>query len=161
MARKLRFAMFGTGFWARYQLHGWYEDKDVECVALYNRTLSKARALADEFHIPHAYDDPRKLLAAGSLDFMDICTNVETHAGFTRLAAEHRLPVVCQKPMATSLEEAREMVLVCAPGGRTAAGQRELALAVSPPPVQAHFGYGRNRYPFPRPRGLHQLLPGL
>jgi predicted dehydrogenase len=117
MARKLRFALFGAGFWARYQLHGWYEDKDVECVALYNRTLSKAQTLADEFHIPHVYDDPCTLLKTESLDFVDICTNVETHAEFTRLAAARRLPVVCQKPMATSLEAAHEMLSICQKAG--------------------------------------------
>ncbi len=32
----LRFAILGTGFWARYQLAGWRELAGVECVALYN-----------------------------------------------------------------------------------------------------------------------------
>lgn len=113
MTRKLRFAMFGTGFWARYQLAGWVETGLVECVALYNRTRSKAEALAAEFGVPAVYDDPAALLAAEALDFVDICTNVETHEPMTRLAAERGLPVVCQKPMATSYEEAAAMQAAC------------------------------------------------
>lgn len=110
---KLRFAMFGTGFWSRYQLAGWMEAGGVECVALYNRTRSKAEALAREFGIPAVYDDPAALLDQEKLDFIDICTAVETHAELTRMGAERGLPVVCQKPLATTLDEAVEMVTFC------------------------------------------------
>jgi len=33
----LHFAIFGTGFWSRFQLAGWQELQGVKCVALYNR----------------------------------------------------------------------------------------------------------------------------
>jgi predicted dehydrogenase len=111
--KKLRFALFGTGFWSRYQLGGWYETGLVECVAVYNRTPAKAEAVAREFGIAAVYDDAVTLLDKEQLDFVDICTNVETHYPFTRMAAERGLPVVCQKPMATSLAEARAMLQLC------------------------------------------------
>jgi D-apiose dehydrogenase len=110
---KLRFAMFGTGFWSFYQLAGWMETGDVECVALYNRTKSKAEKLAAQFNIPAVYDSPEALLDGEKLDFVDICTNVETHYPLTRLAAERGLPVVCQKPMATTLAECEALVGTC------------------------------------------------
>jgi D-apiose dehydrogenase len=113
----LRFALFGTGFWARYQLAGWIEAGGVECVALYNRTRSRAEALAGEFGIPAVYDDAEALLKNERLDFIDICTNVETHALFTRMGTERRLAVVCQKPMATTLQEAEDMVAACRQSG--------------------------------------------
>lgn len=112
---KLRFAMFGTGFWAFYQLAGWLEAGEVECVALYNRTKSKALKLAQQFGIPESsvYDDAEKLLDLEQLDFADICTNVETHYPLTKLTAERGLPIICQKPMATTLEECEALVGVC------------------------------------------------
>jgi len=111
--QKLRFALFGTGFWSRYQLAGWMETGGVECVALYNRSRHKAEALAKEFGIPAVYDDPQTLLESERLDFVDICTAVETHAELTRMGADHGLPVVCQKPLATTLAEAKDMVAYC------------------------------------------------
>jgi D-apiose dehydrogenase len=117
MTKKLRFALLGTGFWARFQLHGWLETGGVDCVAVYNRTRSKAEAFAAEFGVAAVYDDVAALLANEQLDFVDICTNVETHAPFTLMAAERGLPVVCQKPMATSLAEAEQMVETCAQKG--------------------------------------------
>jgi D-apiose dehydrogenase len=110
---KLKFALFGTGFWSRYQLGGWYQTDLVECVAVYNRTKSRAEAVAKEFGIARVYDNAEELLANEKLDFVDICTNVETHAPFTKMAAELGLPIVCQKPMATTLNEARDMLSFC------------------------------------------------
>ena len=113
---KLRFALFGTGFWSAFQLAGWMQTEEVACVALYNRTKSKALRLAEQFGISAAavYDDPAALLEREQIDFVDICTNVETHYPLTRLAAARGLPIVCQKPMATTLEECQALVQVCA-----------------------------------------------
>ncbi len=109
----LKFAIFGTGFWARYQLSGWTEIPGVECVAVYNRTKAKASALAEEFSIPAVYDDPDELLQHERIDFVDIITNVETHADLTKRAADRGLPVICQKPMAPDLATARGMAEHC------------------------------------------------
>ena len=105
--------MFGAGFWARYQLAGWRELAGADCVALYNRTLSKAEALAREFDVPSIYDNPEELLQKEKLDFVDIVTDVEHHESFMKMAAARKLPVICQKPMAPTLRIAEEMVQTC------------------------------------------------
>jgi predicted dehydrogenase len=109
-----RFALFGAGFWSYYQLAGWLELPDVECVAICDPALSKAQALVERLNLTaRVYDDPQKLLDAESLDFVDLCTNVETHASLTELAAARSLDVVCQKPMAVTMAEAERMVTIC------------------------------------------------
>ncbi len=115
--KELRFAMIGTGFWSRYQLAGWCELPGAQCVALCNRTRSKAEALAKEFNVPAVYDDPDELVNKERLDFLDIVTDVDTHGRFVDLAANHRLPVICQKPMAPTLAEAERMVAICREAG--------------------------------------------
>lgn len=115
--RTLRFAIFGTGFWSRFQLAGWRELQGAECVALYNRTRAKAEALAHEFGIPAVYDDPEALLSNEQIDFMDIITDVGTHALFTLLGARYGKAVICQKPMAPDLASARQMVQACREAG--------------------------------------------
>ena len=109
----LRFAIFGTGFWSRFQLAGWMELEGVECVALYNRTRSKAEALAREFGVPAVYGDAEELLRHEKIDFMDIITHVDAHSDLVQLAAKYKIPVICQKPMAPDLETARRMVETC------------------------------------------------
>lgn len=114
MKKPLRFAMAGTGFWSRYQLHGWRELPGCECVALYNRTRAKADALAGEFGVAAVYDDYEAMLDREQLDFVDIVTGVEQHAAMTRAGVDRGLAVVCQKPMATDLESAAAMVAYAA-----------------------------------------------
>ncbi|MEO5590985.1 MAG: Gfo/Idh/MocA family oxidoreductase [Chitinophagaceae bacterium] len=112
--KTLRFAVIGTGFWSAYQIPAWKEVAGMELVAVYNRTRSKATAIAQQFGIPAVYDNAEELLQKESPDFIDIITNVETHPFFTRMAAEKGIPVICQKPMADSLEQARKMTAFCA-----------------------------------------------
>jgi D-apiose dehydrogenase len=111
--KKLKFAMFGAGFWSRFQLAAWKELNEVDCVAIYNRTRSKAEELARDFGVPSVYTDPQELIEKERPDFIDIVTDVNTHSSLVLLAAKNRIPVICQKPMAPSLEEAREMLKAC------------------------------------------------
>jgi predicted dehydrogenase len=111
--KELRFAIIGTGFWSTFQLSGWNQVGGARCVAAYNRTREKAERLAHDFGIPAVYADPETMLEKESLDFVDIITDVDTHSPFVHLAAEKGLPVVCQKPLAPSLEIAEKMVRIC------------------------------------------------
>jgi D-apiose dehydrogenase len=113
----LRFAIFGTGFWSRYQLAAWRELPGARCVAVYNRTRSKAETLAAEFGVPAVYEDPEKLLRQEQLDFLDVITDVSTHRQFVEMAAAHRVPVICQKPMAPTLADAEAMIHACRAAG--------------------------------------------
>lgn len=109
----LRFAVIGTGFWANYQIPGWFELDGIDLVAVYNRTKSKAESIAERFNIPEVYHDVETLLDKVKLDFVDIITDVDTHASFTEMAASRGIAVICQKPMAPKLEAAVDMVSVC------------------------------------------------
>jgi predicted dehydrogenase len=113
----LKFAVIGTGFWARYQLAAWREVRGADCVALYNRTKSKAQSLATEFGISAVYDDAEELFKNEQIDFIDIITDVETHQQFVELGAKYGVAIICQKPMAPTLQQARQMVETCAQRG--------------------------------------------
>jgi predicted dehydrogenase len=108
--KTLRFAVLGAGFWARYQLAAWRELTGVECVAIYNRTRARAESLAGALGIPAVYDDAEKLLREVKPDFVDNITEVGGHKPLSLLCARHRIPCICQKPMAASLKDARAMV---------------------------------------------------
>jgi len=116
--KKLKFAVFGCGFWAKFQIGAWSEIEGVELVALYNRTLSKASHLAGMFNVPRVYDDAVSLLQNEELDFVEIITDVDTHARFTELAVRHGVKnIICQKPMAPDFATAQHMVALCREAG--------------------------------------------
>lgn len=114
MERKLRFAVIGTGFWSNFQIPAWMELGGVELVAVCDSAKSKAEAIANRFKIAQVYDSVETLLKEATLDFIDIITDVDTHAAFTLMAAQHGIPVICQKPMAPKLNTALKMVRECA-----------------------------------------------
>ena len=98
LQRTSRLAIFGCGFWAKFQIAGWREYPGVEVVALYNRTKAKAEALGRQFGIERIYDDPARLLEEVDLDAVDIITDVDTHPQFVAMAAGRGRAVISQKP---------------------------------------------------------------
>lgn len=105
-----RFAMIGAGFWAPNQLSGWRELSDAQCVAIVDVDASRAQRLADDFCVPRVYTDAAEMLRAEQLDFVDIVTGVGSHRDLVHLAVQHGVPTICQKPLADSLAQARQMV---------------------------------------------------
>jgi D-apiose dehydrogenase len=110
---EMRVAVVGAGFWARYQVAAWGELPDVRCIAICDSNRAKAESLARSVSVHGVYDDAAAMIATERPDLLDIVTDVPGHAPLVRLAAAHRLPVVCQKPLAASLEECEDLVGLC------------------------------------------------
>lgn len=110
----LTFATIGAGFWTQFQLAGWNEVGGARCIAICNRTISKAHELAKRFDIPHVFATPEEMLEKVDADFVDIVSANETHEAYTRLAADHGFDVICQKPLASSGQAARDLADYCA-----------------------------------------------
>lgn len=113
----LKFAVLGTGFWSHFQIPAWFEVGGVELVAVYNRTVAKAEQVAKKFNVPRVYGDPEELLKNEQLDFIDVITEVPAHAPLVYLAAQYKVPVICQKPLAPDYETAQKMVTACQEAG--------------------------------------------
>jgi predicted dehydrogenase len=115
----LRAALIGCGQVSQYQLRGWAQIEGVEVVALYNRTIEKARQRALEFGIPptHVYSDYNELLRNEALDFVDVATAPQVHREQVEAAAACGLHVLCQKPAATNPDEFCSMMAACAQAG--------------------------------------------
>jgi D-apiose dehydrogenase len=113
----LRFAVLGSGWWSKFQIHGWQEVGGVDLVAIYNRTTAKAEKLAEQFRVPKVYGDAEALFKNERLDFVDIIAGNEVHAPLVAMAARYRVPVICQKPMAPEWEDCRKMVQACREAG--------------------------------------------
>jgi D-apiose dehydrogenase len=114
----LKFAVLGCGFWSKFQIGAWTEIQGAELAAVYNRTRAKAEKIAEYFNVPKVYDDAEELFRNETLDFVDIITDVETHAHFVGMAVKNGIKhIICQKPMAPDLETATMMVRMCEEAG--------------------------------------------
>jgi D-apiose dehydrogenase len=117
MNRPIKIAICGTGFWSNYQIPGWLEIPGIEITALYNRTVSRAEEVAKRFGIARVYGNIDELLERETIDALDIITDVNTHAVFARKAAQRKVHVISQKPMAPDLLTARSMLDTCSAHG--------------------------------------------
>lgn len=107
---KLRGVLFGCGMISEYHLRGWLRIPEVEIVALGNRTISRAMARRDQF-VPGArvYADLATMLEAERPDFVDILTAPAVHREHCRIAREYATHIICQKPLAENLDQARTL----------------------------------------------------
>ncbi len=108
--RLLRVAIFGCGMISGFHLRAWKRIPEVNVVALGNRTLSRAEARRDEF-VPGArvYNKLGDLLASEQLDFIDILTPPAQHKQHCLQALAAGVHVICQKPIAETLDDARAL----------------------------------------------------
>jgi predicted dehydrogenase len=65
--------------------------------------------MASKYDIPSVFTDYRELIEKGDLDACIIVTPTDTHYAMTMLALEAGLHVMCEKPLALTVEQAREM----------------------------------------------------
>jgi predicted dehydrogenase len=110
MNKPLRIGLIGAGMVSRHHLIAWADIPDRARVsAIADPSRENATRRADEFGISNIYADAEAMLAASELDAVDIAAPRQFHAPLVRLAAKHRLPVLCQKPLAPNLQEAIEL----------------------------------------------------
>jgi predicted dehydrogenase len=110
MNKRLRIGLIGAGMVSRHHLIAWAALSDrASVVAIADPSRANATRRAEEFSIPEIHADAEAMLAATELDAVDIAAPRQFHAPLVRLAAKRRLPVLCQKPLAPSLQEAIEL----------------------------------------------------
>ena len=109
----MKFAVVGAGFWAGYQLAAWGEVAGVRCVAVCDPDRAKAEKLAAERRVPAVYADAAEMIDREKPEFLDVVAAAAAHGPLVRLAASRKVAVICQKPMAESLEECEALVALC------------------------------------------------
>ncbi|MFN3274799.1 MAG: Gfo/Idh/MocA family protein [Paracoccus sp. (in: a-proteobacteria)] len=114
----LKGALIGCGFFAQNQMHAWQAIPGAQITALCDRDPARLEDTAARFGITRTYDDAARMIAAEDLDFVDIATTVAAHRPLVEMAARAGLHVICQKPFAETMEDARAMVGAVDAAGR-------------------------------------------
>jgi len=107
---KYKIAGIGSGYFAGFQYRAWNRIPEAEVSALCNRHRGKAAPIMEECNISKHYTDYREMLDAEKPDIVDIITPPELHLEMCREAADRGIHIVCQKPLAPSFEESKEIV---------------------------------------------------
>ncbi len=115
--RPYRFGVIGCGFWAQVQLHAWAMIDGVELVAVCDVDEAKALETGKTFGVHQVYTNAADMLIHENLDFVDIVTTPPSHRDLVELAATLGIDIICQKPLAWSMEDAVAMVEACQVAG--------------------------------------------
>ena len=106
----LRIGIVGAGLWAqRAHLPAFQHLPDVEVRAIADPDLARAQELARQFGVPRAVADHRSVLDAG-VDALAIVAPDDVHHDVASAALAAGLPVLCEKPLARTIEETADLV---------------------------------------------------
>jgi predicted dehydrogenase len=114
---QLRVAVVGAGYFAQFHYDAWARIPEVRLAALIEPDTEKARATAARFQVPATHASLDELFEAGAPDVLDIVTPPLTHRPLVETACTKVSALVCQKPLAPSLEEAVEIVALARAAG--------------------------------------------
>ncbi|MCK5515005.1 MAG: Gfo/Idh/MocA family oxidoreductase [Deltaproteobacteria bacterium] len=110
MSEKIKVGIIGAGRMAYWHLRGYKKNKDVEVIGIAGRTQSNIETLQRKFKIPYGYNDYREMLERNTLDAVNVTTPTYTHCPIVIKSLESGCHVLCEKPMAMTLEEADRMI---------------------------------------------------
>ncbi len=113
MTRTIRWGVLGcAGIAINAVIPAIQSSKFGRVTAIASRDLNKARQTAAAFQIPTAYGSYEELLADPNIDAIYNPLPNHLHVPLTRQALEHGKPVLCEKPIALSSQEAEELSAV-------------------------------------------------
>ncbi len=107
----LRWAFVGAGRHAElWMIPAVVAAEGAELVGVWGQRVDKARALAERYGIRTAYRSLDELVVDPNVDAVYVSTPNSLHAAHSLAALRAGKHVLCEKPMAASVVEAREMV---------------------------------------------------
>jgi len=120
-ARPVRFAVVGLGHIAQAAVLPAFKHARpyVELTALVSDTPAKLAKLGRRYGVKTlcSYDDARDLFSSGEIDAVYIALPNTLHAAWTIRAAAAGLHVLCEKPLATTVQDCERMIEACERNG--------------------------------------------
>ena len=110
--KKLKVGIIGLGQVAEVHLKGYEDVQQVEVVAGAEPRTDRLAQMVAQWGI-QGYTDYEEMLKREKLDIACVLTPASLHRQITERVAEHGVHVLCEKPMALSLADARSMIEKC------------------------------------------------
>jgi len=119
MAKTIRVGVIGAGAIGKIHVDAYRELPDVEVVAIAEKGTRRAKERAEVCGVDRYFGDYRKLLELKEIDAVNVCTPNYLHCRQTLDALKAGKHVICEKPMAMNVAEARKMVAAAKKARRT------------------------------------------
>ncbi|MFC5466405.1 Gfo/Idh/MocA family protein [Lederbergia graminis] len=109
---KIRVAIVGCGVVSHSYIPQLLKSKHVELVAVCDNQVERAKKHAEDYHLPHYFGDVEQLLEEVDFELLVNLTSMNLHGPINKLALEKGRNVWCEKPIATDLSTAYELLEV-------------------------------------------------
>jgi predicted dehydrogenase len=103
----LKIGVFGVGHLGKFHLNNWKNIEDVEIVGFYDPNDQAAAEVSEKYGLKR-FQDPEDLVV--QIDAADIVAPTTFHFDLCKLALKNGKHVFVEKPMADTMEQAREIL---------------------------------------------------
>jgi len=108
---KLRFAVLSFAHIHAYSYARVLRElDDAELVAIFDDNSDRLKSVAEAYNVRDVYKDYNKLLKRDDIDAVIITSENAKHKDMVIAAAEYGKHIICEKPIATNLRDADEMI---------------------------------------------------
>lgn len=114
---KIRVGVVGLGI-GRHHVAGYQAHPEAEVVGIADLDEARLAEIGDQYGVANRYATLGDMLAAQALDVVSVATPNKLHMPLTVEALEAGCHVLCEKPMAISAAEARQMLTAAEQAGR-------------------------------------------
>jgi len=114
--KKIRTAIVGCGKVGHTHAKAFQQLPESELVAAFDVALERADAYAGAYQIK-AFNDFDKMIRDASVEMISVCTPHPLHTDYIVRAAENGIHVLCEKPLASSLQDCDLAINACRSNG--------------------------------------------
>jgi len=112
----IRVGIIGAGYMGRMHAAIYQKIEDVKIIAIADTHMDMAQAIGDAFEA-QIYSSVAEMLKKAELDMVDICLPTPLHKETTLFAVKKGIPVLCEKPIALNVFDAKEMIKAASENG--------------------------------------------
>ncbi|MDI9596307.1 MAG: Gfo/Idh/MocA family oxidoreductase [Atribacterota bacterium] len=110
---QINVGIIGSSYAAKFHARSYQECPDVNVVAVAARNEENLKDFCKNFKLTKFYSDYRKMLEVEDIQMVSVCVPNSLHKEVVIQAANAGKHVVCEKPLATTLEDCDEMIEAC------------------------------------------------
>lgn len=110
-AEKLKGAVIGVGYLGNFHAQKIKAHPSAELIGVCDYSKAQAEKIANELQTK-AFEKPEQLI--GQVDFVHVVTATQAHYEIAKLFLEHKIPVLVEKPIAATIQQAEELCSLAA-----------------------------------------------
>ena len=107
-----KIALVGCGRISQKHFEAIQSEKKFILTGVCDTNIERAKLIGKQYNVPH-FKNLEKMLESLKIDILSICTPSGLHPQHGIIAADHKVHIITEKPMATRLAEADALIQAC------------------------------------------------